>query len=186
MHEAFERGHIEVICGPMFSGKSTEMIRRLKRAEIAKQKVQVFKPDIDDRWDISHVCTHDQVEFRTLPALSVRSSHDILQNLSPDTQVVGIDEAQFFDPGIITVAQAIAQKGVRVIIAGLDSDFRGMPFGPMPDLLAIAEFVDKLTAVCMVCGAPATRTQRLTESDALVEVGDKGKYEARCRKHHEV
>lgn len=182
MHEAFERGHIEVICGCMFSGKSSEMIRRLKRAKIAGQKIQVFKPVIDDRWGTSQVSTHDRVEFQALP---VHSSHDILQGLSSDTQVVGIDEVQFFDSSIVSVVQILADKGIRVIIAGLDMDYQGKPFGPMPDLLAIAEFVDKLTAVCMVCGAPATRTQRLTESDALVEVGDKGKYEARCRKHHE-
>lgn len=182
MHEAFERGHIEVICGCMFSGKSSEMIRRLKRAKIAGQKIQVFKPVIDDRWGTSQVSTHDRVEFQAIPVETPRT----ILGYAPDdeTQVVGIDEAQFFDESIISIAQILADKGIRVIIAGLDSDFRGKPFGPMPNLLAIAEFVDKLTAICMVCGAPATRTQRLTDSKELVAVGAAGQYEARCRKHH--
>lgn len=181
MYEPFDQGRVEVICGPMFSGKSTELIRRLKRAEIAGQKVQVFKPDLDIRWDTQKVTTHDKKEFDAIP---VSSSADILKLLHPHTVVVGVDEAQFFDADIVSVVQTLANRGIRVVLAGLDMDFRGQPFGPMPTLMAIAETIDKLTAICMVCGAPATRCQRLTDSKEVVSVGASKEYEARCRKHH--
>jgi thymidine kinase len=182
-------GSIEVVTGSMFSGKTDELIRRLRRATIARQKVQVFKPVIDNRYHIDKVTSHAGTAFNALP---IHCSDDLWKNLDPETSVVGIDEAQFFDDGIVTVAQALADRGVRVIVAGLDTDFRGEPFGCMPTFLAIAEHVDKLQAICMVCGEPASRTQRLVNGspahyhDPVVIVGASEMYEARCRMHHEV
>lgn len=182
-------GSIEVVTGSMFSGKTDELIRRLRRARIARQKVQVFKPAIDDRYAVEKVKSHAGNEFEALP---IECSADVLKNLDADTSVVGIDEAQFFDVGIVDVAKQLADRGVRVIVAGLDMDFRGEPFGVMPVLMAIAERVDKLQAICMVCGEPASRTQRLVNgrparySDPVVIVGAAEMYEARCRQHHEV
>jgi len=182
-------GSIEVVTGSMFSGKTDEMIRRLRRATIARQKVQVFKPVIDNRYHVDKVTSHAGTTFSAIP---VKCSADILQILEKDTSVVGIDEAQFFDEGIIGVAQSLADKGVRVIVAGLDTDFRGEPFGCMPVFMSIAERVDKLQAICMVCGEAASRTQRLVNdrpahyNDPVVIVGASEMYEARCRKHHEV
>lgn len=183
------KGLIEVVTGSMFSGKTDELIRRLRRATIARQKVQVFKPIIDNRYHTDKVTSHAGTAFNAIP---VQSSADILKILEPDTSVVGIDEAQFFDTAIVSIAQSLASRGIRVIVAGLDTDFRGEPFGCMPTFLAIAEQVDKLQAICMVCGEPACRTQRLVNgrpahyNDPVVIVGASEMYEARCREHHEV
>jgi thymidine kinase len=171
-------GWIEVICGSMFSGKSEELIRRLRRAIIAKQRVQIFKPAIDSRSD-TEIVSHSDMR---LPSISVSSSADLLARLDHRTEVVGVDEAQFFDPGIVEVCQRMADQGKRVIVAGLDKDFRGAPFGPIPTLMAVAEDVTKTLAICVRCGSPANNTQRLVESDELVVVGAQGLYEARCRR----
>jgi thymidine kinase len=189
MYGPKDHGWIEVIVGPMYSGKSEELIRRIKRAKIARQKVQVFKPAIDNRYSKSDVVSHDGIKAE---AVCVNSSSDIMKLVEDDTAVVAIDEVQFFDDGIIDVCRTLADRSKRVICAGLDMDFRGEPFGPVPDLLAIAEFVDKIQAICVVCGNPATRTQRLINgkpaaySDPVVLVGAKEAYEARCRKCHIV
>jgi thymidine kinase len=173
----------------MFSGKTEELIRRLKRAAIARQKVQVFKPAIDDRYHAEKVISHDGMNFDAIP---VKNSKEILINIQPETTVVGLDEGNFMDTGIVEVVDQLAEKGIRVIIAGLDTDFRGEPFGCMPELMARAEKVDKLQAICMVCGEPASRTQRLVDGrparfdDPIIIVGAAEMYEARCRKHHEV
>lgn len=182
-------GSIEVVTGSMFSGKTDELIRRLRRATIARQKVQVFKPVIDNRYHVDKVTSHAGTAFDALP---VNCSDDILKHLDPDTSVVGIDEAQFFDAGVVEVAQRLAGQNIRIIVAGLDTDFRGEPFGCMPTIMAIAEHVDKLQAICMVCGEAASRTQRLVNGspahydDPVVIVGASEMYEARCRQHHEV
>lgn len=182
-------GSIEVVCGSMFSGKTDELIRRLVRATIAKQKVQVFKPAIDVRYAVEKVTSHTGSNFDALP---VEKAAHIHVKLDDDTTVVGIDEAQFFDPQVVQVAQELAGRGIRVIVAGLDMDFRGEPFGPMPTLMSMAERVDKLHAICMVCGNEASRTQRLVNGsparydDPVVIVGASEMYEARCREHHEV
>jgi thymidine kinase len=179
-------GSIEVVCGSMFSGKTEELLRRLRRAQYGRQKIQVFKPTIDDRYSADHVQSHDSNRILSLP---VRGAREILENLDDNTRVVGIDEAQFFDDAIVEVAQRLANRGIRVIIAGLDMDFRGQPFGPMPKLLAVAEAVTKLSAVCVVCGNPASRSQRVTApaetADATILVGAHDSYEARCRLCHE-
>jgi len=182
-------GLIEVITGSMFCGKTDELIRRLRLATIARQKVQVFKPAIDNRYAVEKVTSHAGSEFAALP---IQSAEEILIYLKKDTTVVAIDEAQFFDDRIIQLSQQLADRGVRVIVAGLDTDFRGEPFGPMPVLMAQAERVDKLYAICMVCGEQASRTQRLVNgrpahfNEPVVLVGAAEMYEARCRKHHEV
>lgn len=173
----------------MFSGKSEELIRRIRRAQIAKQKVQVFKPAIDDRYSIDKVVSHNG---SSINAISVTKASEILDLLEEDTQVVAIDEIQFFDHSLVDVVREIADMGKRVICAGLDMDFRGEPFGVTPDIMAIAESVDKLTAICVKCGNPATRTQRLINGkpakydDPIILVGAHETYEARCRKCHEV
>ena len=182
-------GSIELICGSMFSGKTEEMIRRLRRAVIARQQVQAFKPTIDQRYNVEKVTSHNGLHFEAQPVLRAA---DILDALDPQTTVVAIDEAQFFDNGIIAVCEHLADAGIRVICAGLDMDFRGLPFGPMPALLARAEHVDKLHAICVVCGEEASRTQRLIEGrpaafdDPVVLVGAAEVYEARCRQCHQV
>ncbi|NLW72610.1 MAG: thymidine kinase [Chloroflexi bacterium] len=182
-------GLVEVIAGSMFCGKTEELIRRLRRATIARQKVQVFKPVIDDRYTFARVTSHSGADFEAIP---VDSSADILAKLEPDVTVVGIDEAQFFDDGVVDVAQKLADRGVRVIVTGLDTDFRGEPFGCMPVMVAKADKVDKLQAICIVCGEPATRTQRLVNGkpahydDPIVIVGAAEMYEARCRRCHDV
>jgi thymidine kinase len=182
-------GSIEIICGSMFSGKTEEMIRRLRRARIAKQNVQVFKPVIDTRYNVEKVTSHAGVDFEAIP---VNDSSQIKEALSKDTTVVGIDEAQFFDDGIIDLIDELADSGKRVIVTGLDMNFRGEPFGCIPIIMSKAETVDKLHAICMVCGGPATRTQRLVNGkpahhdDPIVIVGASEMYEARCRAHHEV
>jgi thymidine kinase len=172
-------GWIEVIVGSMFSGKSEELIRRLNRARIARQKVQVFKPVIDARYSVEEIASHSGQKHNSKP---VSSATEIIGEIDPDTQVVGIDEGQFFDAQIAAVANQLANRGMRVIIAGLDQDYTGTPFGPMPHLLSIAEFITKIHAICVKCGQTANYTQRTVESDALVEVGASDKYEARCRK----
>lgn len=182
-------GSIEVVCGSMFSGKTDELIRRMRRAVIARQKVQVFKPTIDNRYAVEKVTSHAGNDFAATP---VKSSDEIIDLIDPETTVIGVDEAQFFDDGIIKVVGLLANRNLRVLVAGLDQDFRGEPFGPMPTLMALAEKVDKLQAICMVCGEPASRTQRLVDgipakyNEPIVIVGASEMYEARCRKHHEV
>lgn len=181
-------GWIEVICGSMFSGKTEELIRRIKRSQIAKQKVQLFKPSIDNRYSADHVTSHSALK---LDARNIERAEQLLEIVEDNTRVVGIDEAQFFSPSIIEVSQRLANRGLRVIIAGLDLDYRGQPFGPMPNLMAIAELVTKMSAICTVCGNPASRTQRkLAVPSASVGesilVGAEDLYEARCRRCHEV
>ena len=182
-------GSIEVICGSMFSGKTDELIRRLVRATIAKQKVQVFKPAIDVRYAVEKVTSHAGSDYDAMP---LHEAAEIREKLGPEITVVGIDEAQFFDSEVVQVADELAARGIRVLVAGLDTDFRGEPFGPMPVLMSMAEHVDKLHAICMVCGDDASRTQRLVNGrparfdDPVVIVGASEMYEARCREHHEV
>lgn len=173
-----ELAAIEVICGSMFSGKSEELIRRLRRAMIARQRVQTFKPRLDDRFDEDHIVSHDR---QRLPSERVGSSQELYAAVRPDTQVVGIDEAQFFDEELVAVCQRLAGEGRRVIVAGLDKDFRGEPFEPMPALLAVAEYITKTLAICMRCGRPANFSQRLTASTERVVIGAEDSYEARCR-----
>ncbi|PWT91009.1 MAG: thymidine kinase [Blastocatellia bacterium] len=173
------RGWIEVIAGSMFSGKSEELIRRLRRARIARQKVQVFKPEIDSRFSDNQIVSHSEMRHESS---NIRSAKDILENVEPDTEVVGIDEGQFFDEELVNVANQLARRGVRVIIAGLDQDYTGKPFEPMPQLLAIAEYITKTHAICMKCGHPANYSQRTFESEERVAVGAADKYEARCRR----
>ena len=181
-------GWLEVICGPMFSGKSEEMIRRLRRAEIAGQRVVILKPHIDDRYDATDIVSHAGARMRAVP---ITCADDVLAR-AEGFEVVGIDEVQFFDREVVAAALALADGGARVITAGLDQDFRRQPFGPMPELLAHAEFVDKLQAVCHRCGGPATTTQRLVDgrpapySGATIVVGANEQYEARCRDCHEA
>ena len=180
-------GWLEVICGPMFSGKSEEMIRRLRRAEIAGQRVVIFKPRIDDRYDAADVVSHAGARMRAVPVSSVGE----LLSRTTGCDVAGIDEVQFFEPSVVGAALELADRGMRVVVAGLDQDFRRQPFGPMPELLTHAEFVDKLQAVCHRCGGPATTTQRLLDgrpapySGETVLVGAAERYEARCRDCHE-
>lgn len=174
-------GSIEVVCGPMFSGKTEELIRRVKRAQIARQKVQIFKPAIDNRYHETEVVSHSSL---STPAIAVSSSVEILQKVFDSTRVVAIDEVQFFDENILLVVEKLARRGVRVIMAGLDQDYMGKPFGPMASLLAIADTVNKIHAICTVCGAPATKTFRKDPKEsAQVLVGETDLYEARCRSH---
>jgi thymidine kinase len=179
------RGWIEVIVGGMFSGKTEELIRRLRRAQFARQKIQVFKPEIDTRYDLQQVTSHNQTSILSKP---IKSSNEIWDHLLSETQVVGIDEGQFFDAGLVQVAQDLADRGIRVMIAGLDTDWQAKPFEPMPTLMAIAENVTKQHAVCVVCGAQASRTQRTgainrADLQERVLVGAEDSYEARCRDH---
>jgi len=171
-------GWIEVITGSMFSGKSEELIRRLRRAQIARQKVQIFKPQLDARYSEDQIVSHSEMK---LPSEVVGSAPEILERTATDTEVVGIDEGQFFDQGLIQVVNTLADRGVRVVVAGLDQDYTGRPFEPMPQLLAIAEYVTKTLAICMRCGAPANRSQRLVAARDRVVVGGAHEYEARCR-----
>lgn len=170
-------GWIEVICGCMFSGKTEELIRRLKRATIADLKVAVFKPRIDTRYDESSIVSHDTASVLANP---VDHSSKLLE-INGETSVVGIDEAQFFDSGLPEVCQELALRGIRVVVAGLDMDYRGKPFGPIPDMLAIAEYVTKVHAICVHCGNLATHSYRLAEGDAVILLGEKEQYEPRCR-----
>ena len=174
-------GGIEVICGPMFSGKTEELIRRVKRAQIARQKVQIFKPVIDDRYHKTDVVSHSSLAIEAVP---VRDALEILQKVYDSTRIVAIDEVQFFDETILKVIAKLARRGIRVISAGLDQDFRGQPFGPMPQLLCIADDVMKVAAICTVCGSAASKTYRKPSSNKdQVLVGETDLYEARCRSH---
>lgn len=182
-------GRIEVICGSMFCGKTEELIRRARRAVIARQELQVFKPVIDDRYSIEKVTSHNGQDYEALP---IAAPADILNHLASTTTVIAVDEVQFFSDDIVRVVEELAGRGIRVILAGLDMDFRGEPFGPMPRLLAIAEEATKLHAICVVCGEDACRTQRLVNgqpanyNDPIILVGAHEAYEARCRQHHTV
>ena len=178
-HPRASTGWIEVIAGSMFSGKSEELIRRLRRAKIARQKVQVFKPQIDSRFSQDHIVSHSEMRHESA---NIKSATEVLARVEPDTEVVGIDEGQFVDNELVSVANELAQRGVRVIIAGLDQDYTGKPWEPMPQLLAIAEYITKTHAICMKCGQPANYTQRTFESEERVAVGGEGMYEARCRR----
>lgn len=175
---AAQAGWIEVIAGSMFSGKSEELIRRLRRAKIARQKVQVFKPALDARYSDNHIVSHSEMKHESA---NVATAADIRRLVAPETEVVGIDEAQFFDNELIPLVNELAGRGVRVIVAGLDQDYTGKPWDPMPQLLAIAEYITKTHAICMKCGQPANYTQRTFESEERVAVGGAGMYEARCR-----
>lgn len=175
-------GQVEVICGSMFSGKSEELIRRLRRARIARQRVQVFKPAVDTRSGDTDIVSHSD---QRIVAQIVGSSEEILKAVGDRTEVVGVDEAQFFDAGIVSVIEKLANMGKRVIVAGLDQDYLGRPFEPMPQILAIAEYVTKTLAVCVRCGAPANRSQRLVRDERRVVIGAIDSYEARCRRCHE-
>lgn len=177
-HPRATTGWVEVIAGSMFSGKSEELIRRLRRAKIARQKVQVFKPEIDSRYSQDHIVSHSEMRHESA---NIRSAAEVMGKIEADTEVVGIDEGQFFDNELVNVANELAQRGVRVIIAGLDQDYTGKPWEPMPQLLAIAEYITKTHAICMKCGQPANYTQRTVESDERVAVGGGDMYEARCR-----
>ena len=172
-------GWIEVICGSMFSGKTEELIRRLKRAQIARQAVEIFKPALDNRYAAKAVVSHDQ---NHIPSIVVDTAEQI-RLLVGDAEVVGVDEAQFFDAGLVEVCSALADEGRRVLVAGLDQDFRGQPFEPMPQLMAVAEYVTKLHAICVVCGAPANHSQRVVATGDRVLVGAQDAYEPRCRRH---
>jgi len=177
-HARLATGWIEVIAGSMFSGKSEELIRRLRRAKIARQKVQVFKPEVDSRFSNDHIVSHSEMRHESANS---RSASEVLAKVEADTEVVGIDEGQFFDNELVSVANELARRGVRVIIAGLDQDYTGKPWEPMPQLLAIAEYITKTHAICMKCGQAANYTQRTFESEERVAVGGEGMYEARCR-----
>ncbi|CEI71601.1 MULTISPECIES: thymidine kinase [Romboutsia] len=189
MYRPVNHGYIEVVIGPMYSGKSEELIRRLRRAKIAKQNVVVFKPQIDNRYSKEDVVSHNGDSINAIP---ISNAREIYNHIDNKTQVVGIDEVQFFDEEIVEIAMNLADKGIRVIAAGLDMDFKGEPFGPTPKLLAVAEFVDKIQAICSVCGQPANRSQRLINGeparydDPIIQVGAVETYEARCRKCHVV
>jgi len=177
------RGWIEVICGSMFSGKSEELIRRLRRAQIARQKVIAFKPQIDTRYSESCISSHSQQQ---IPCVTIGAAADIYRYLEPDTEVVGIDEVQFLGSEIVAVCEELASRGIRVICAGLDQDYRGRPWHPVPELMAVAEYVQKMLAICVVCGAPAHRTQRKVQNKDLVLIGAGDAYEARCRYCHTI
>ena len=177
LESAKKAGSIEVICGSMFSGKTEELIRRMKRAQFAKQKVEIYKPCIDVRYSEDEVVSHD---CHSIPSTPIDSPASMLL-LSSDVEVVGIDEAQFFDETIVEVVQTLANRGIRVIIAGLDTDFMGKPFGPMPALMAVAEEVQKVHAICVKCGSPANHSHRLSESNQLVVLGETDIYEPLCR-----
>lgn len=183
-------GHVELICGSMFSGKTEELLRRIRRAEIARRRIQIFKPRLDNRYGLDKVASHNGVARSD--AVVVENAEEILGLVQPETEVVAIDEIQFFDWTIADVCSALADRGKRVIAAGLDQDFRGEPFGPMPLLMALAEEVDKLHAICVICGASASRTQRLIDGrparydDPVILVGGSESYEARCRACHDV
>lgn len=189
MHVMKQNGWIEIICGSMFSGKSEELIRRIRRATYANLSIQVFKPTIDNRYDNTAVVSHNGTSITAQP---IDRAEEIYDHINEGTEVVGIDEVQFFDETIVEIAEELAEKGIRVIAAGLDTDFRGEPFGPVPKLMAISESVTKLSAICPICGSPATRTQRLIDGkpasyhDPVILVGATESYEPRCRHHHEV
>lgn len=182
MYNLYNEGWIEVICGCMFAGKSTELIRRVQTLAFAKKKVAIFKPSVDTRYSETEVVTHDGNKIK---CYSIKDPSDILK-LKGNVNAIAVDEVQFFDNSIVDVCEQLANEGIRVIVAGLDLDYTGKPFGPIPELLARAEFVTKLTAVCVECGAPATRTERISSGKGKVELGAADKYVAKCRKHHHV
>ena len=173
------RGSLEVVCGSMFSGKTEELLRRIKRARLARQRTVLFKPRVDDRYDAVKVVTHEGANADALP---VSNPEELLANVVPGTAVVGVDEVQFFDLSIVRAADTLANQGIRVILAGLDQDYRGQPFGPVPALMSVAEYVTKLHAVCARCGAEASRSQRLVAQEEQLFVGGAAAYEARCRR----
>jgi thymidine kinase len=177
-HHTSKPGWVEVITGSMFSGKSEELIRRLRRAQIARQRVQIFKPAIDNRYGDAQIVSHSEMK---ISSENVANSRELAERVRPDAEVVGIDEGQFFDADLPAVCDQLARQGKRVIVAGLDQDYLGKPFEPMPQLLATAEYITKTLAICMVCGGPANHTQRLVASKERVLVGASGTYEARCR-----
>jgi thymidine kinase len=177
-HGQHALGSIEIVCGSMFSGKTEELIRRVKRARLARQRVQLFKPRVDDRYDAVKVVSHEGVQVDALP---VATPEELMSKVAPETAVIGIDEVQFFDMSIIAAIERLANEGVRVIAAGLDQDYKGAPFGPVPALMAIAEDVTKLRAVCAQCGREACRSQRLVAAEGQLFVGGSAAYEARCR-----
>jgi thymidine kinase len=189
MYVMKQSGWVEVICGSMFSGKSEELIRRVRRATYANLTVRVFKPAIDNRYDKESVVSHNGTSIIARP---VKSSDEMLQFVDKRVDIIGIDEVQFFDENVVEVVEELANQGIRVVVAGLDTDFRGEPFGPMPKLMALSESVTKLNAICPVCGSPASRTQRLINDnpasydDPIILVGASESYEPRCRHHHEV
>ena len=189
MYQRFNDGFIETICGCMFAGKTEELIRRINVLKIAKKEIFVFKPRIDDRYSSNKIASHDGSTF---DSIVIDKASDIYKYVKDSTEVVAIDEVQFFDDNIVRVCNDLADKGIRVMANGLDTDFRGEPFGPMPKLICTSEFVTKLTAICNVCGNPATRTQRIINgepasyNDPIILVGASESYEARCRKHHIV
>lgn len=189
MHTVKQQGRIEVITGPMFAGKTEELIRRVRREAFAEKKIVVFKPSIDQRYALNEVVSHNN---NRIQSISITSSQEIMAYVDQDVDVVAIDEVQFLDAGVVPIIQLLAERGIRVIVSGLDQDFRGLPFTFMPELLALAEEVVKLTAICVKCHAPATRTQRLVNGnpaffeDPLILIGAKNDYEARCRHCHEV
>jgi thymidine kinase len=181
-HSLPSAGWLEVIVGSMYSGKTEELIRRLRRAQIARQKVEIFKPVIDDRYAKDHIVSHSELR---IPSRSIREARDILR-YAHEAQVIGIDEGQFLGPGLVKVVERLARRGKRVIVAGLDQDYAGRPFEPMPQLLAIAEYITKTLAICVVCGAPANRTYRKKRRAGRVVVGGADLYEARCRRCYEL
>lgn len=189
MYHTYKNGFIEVVCGPMFAGKTEELIRRIKRLEYAKQNVLVFKPKIDTRYALEEIVSHN---LSKKPSIIIENSREILDHIKEDTDAVVIDEVQFLDQDVVNIAEHLADHGIRIIVGGLDSDFRGEPFGPMPALLARAEFVTKLTAICVKSGLPATRTQRIINgapanyNDPTILVGANESYEPRSRHYHEV
>ncbi|MGX4670778.1 thymidine kinase [Cerasibacillus sp. JNUCC 74] len=189
MYVMKQSGWVEVICGSMFSGKSEELIRRVRRATYANLVVRVFKPAIDNRYEEDAVVSHNGASLIARP---IKDIAELMEHIDEKVDIVGIDEAQFFSESIITIVEQLANKGIRVIVAGLDSDFRGEPFGPMPKLMALSESVTKLNAICPICGSPASRTQRLIDGkpasyhDPVILVGASESYEPRCRHHHEV
>ncbi|MFU0789398.1 thymidine kinase [Virgibacillus proomii] len=189
MYVMKQSGWVEVICGSMFSGKSEELIRRVRRATYANLVVRVFKPAIDNRYEKDAVVSHNGASLIARP---IKDIAELMEHIDEKVDIVGIDEAQFFSESIITIVEQLANKGIRVIVAGLDSDFRGEPFGPMPKLMALSESVTKLNAICPICGSPASRTQRLIDGkpasyhDPVILVGASESYEPRCRHHHEV
>jgi len=178
IHQGRHTGWIEVICGPMFSGKTEELIRRLRLAQIAKQRVQIFKASLDKRYHDEFITSHSDQKFICTP---ISAAQEILDHIKDSTRVVGIDEAQFFEDDLVQVCDKLANRGLRVVVSGLDQDFLGKPFGPMPKLLSIAESILKLKAVCMMCGGQATKSQRLVSNEEQVVVGSGESYEARCR-----
>ncbi|MBX7245334.1 MAG: thymidine kinase [Candidatus Sumerlaeaceae bacterium] len=177
------RGWIEVVCGPMFSGKSEELIRRLRRAQIARLGVLAFKPRIDNRYSEDSIASHSE---QLIPCIQIEKVSEIMDHIRPDTEVVGIDEVQFLGPEALDVCRDLSARGIRVICAGLDMDYRARPWPPLPELLAIAEYITKMAAICMVCGNPASRTQRKVLGGDLVLIGSQDSYEARCRRCHTV